>query len=526
MIIFVIGVILVLVHVFLSLRRHAKTVKWCFTIVKGCVTLQLTLAGWWQSCFELCRSCCSTASTAEDKLLERKVLHRRIDGMSNAFITMANICSVLIVLLLGRTLLGLELHATVPQQVCLLVASLASICASYVLVLTPVLIESCYAIIMMAAAVYVWSSPSDSFVFYVAGIFVVQLVLSVPLVSFRSVLFWNTAVLGASLAYVTQHDMPCATPSVTFLFLVISTLLVFIAAVGFQRWTISSARQEISISNLKIENSASSALLELSCDVVLQLDSELNIHQESPAFKALLMKTSGTTTTGAPFTRYVADDQDRQDLEEQLLAAQTASEGKVGTYRTTLSDSLRNRFRADIFFVKFEVDVSVSHYLLGIRECRELDVIETPSFPEKQFKKTTPSAHRGTPSRSERAELKRRQALPRASTSGHLHFPELVLTSKNARSNSMLDCLSSWNVNIGRTTCCTYHGYLMDAREMLRMLRDSPCDSCFPRLADDRMQCQDCGIIVAEMEDPVCGICDSANLEAIEGKAETSILEL
>eukprot|EP00928_Gymnodinium_smaydae_P018765 TRINITY_DN17155_c0_g3_i1.p1 TRINITY_DN17155_c0_g3~~TRINITY_DN17155_c0_g3_i1.p1 ORF type:complete len:246 (-),score=33.14 TRINITY_DN17155_c0_g3_i1:44-781(-) len=241
--------------------------------------------------------------------------------------------------------------------------------------LTNRVLEFYYATMMIASSCFVWSSAVESFVFSVATSFVFQLLLSIHFMNLRSVLLWNLVAAAANITYAMQQPVQHPSRVIVTLFLIALTTLVILATAGFNRWTISSARQEIYISSLKIENSASSSLLDLVCDVVVQLDSKLNITHDSRSFKAMLMKTGGTTTEGVPLTSFLPDGQERHSFEVQLLAARKATEGKVGTFRTTFLDSLRNRVSADIFFVAVEMDVDATHYLVRVRECNEATVM-------------------------------------------------------------------------------------------------------------------------------------------------------
>eukprot|EP00928_Gymnodinium_smaydae_P076756 TRINITY_DN5982_c0_g1_i2.p1 TRINITY_DN5982_c0_g1~~TRINITY_DN5982_c0_g1_i2.p1 ORF type:complete len:573 (+),score=61.39 TRINITY_DN5982_c0_g1_i2:55-1719(+) len=545
-IIVALGVFSVLVYVFLVLRHHAQTAKRCCALARRCLTPQLKPLRWKHYCVEWFRGDLSSASTAQRKLLERKVLQRRLNGLSNAFAFMTHMSLSLVCLIVVRSLLGNNMLTSASQKACVLVVLWVCMCASYLLTLTPALVEICYGIIMIATSIFMWAAPYDTFVLSGLGTFVVRLVVSVPFVNVRSVLLWNLVALASnsildsqrhmSEQHMSQQRVRFGTPGDLGVVVALAKAFMIIGAVGFRHWTISSAQQEVDIMNLKMEKSASSALLDLHTDVIVQLDSQLNIDSDSQAFKAFLMKTSGETTKGVPFTRFIAEDHERQNFERQMLAADTASEGRVGTYRTTLSDSLRNRLSADISFVKFEMDVGVSQYLLGIRECRDSDVIDTPAFPAQKYKTVTPSANKGTPSASERAEFKEvifpshrsvSEAPSQASASEHLRFSQMTRTGKNAQCDSMQECLSSWNVSVARTTCCSLHAYVMEAKNVLKDLRDSPCAANFPSFETDRMQCQNCGIIEADEEDRACGTCFSRNVNAYEFKpAPPSIVQL
>eukprot|EP00928_Gymnodinium_smaydae_P054273 TRINITY_DN3807_c0_g1_i1.p1 TRINITY_DN3807_c0_g1~~TRINITY_DN3807_c0_g1_i1.p1 ORF type:complete len:535 (+),score=43.08 TRINITY_DN3807_c0_g1_i1:54-1658(+) len=506
------GLPLVLAHGVFCLRKHCQTVGWC-ALVEMCSVLWKTLVTWTRSCIELLQLTCSCDSTLRDELLTQKLLQARLEGMSNAISTLAGLFSATIIAIMIRIAFGLDTDRSSPQLVCLLIGSSASICAAYIFVLTSRILELYYATIMVALSFFIWSSPVDTFFFGVFVSYVIILLLSVHFMNMRSVVFWNLVVLSTEIAYTLRHPIHNSQRNIVLYFIGFTAAIIFITA-GFKRSTISRARQEICISNLKIESSASSSLLDLVCDVVVRLDSKLKISQESRAFKAMLMKTGGTATKGVPFTNFIVDDEERQNFEGQLLAAHTGSEGKVGTFRATLADSLRNRVRVEIFFVAVEIDVGVVHYLLGVRESNLAGLMEAPSFPPKKDSKTvTPSLRKGTPSSCERAEFKAPTTPPQSVASEHLQFPQLQLTSQKAQYISMLTCLASWNVNVDRTNCCSFHAYANVAKMVMEEFREAPCDASFPRLALEGAQCQLCGSIEAGESNLLCGLCESGNME-------------
>eukprot|EP00928_Gymnodinium_smaydae_P009078 TRINITY_DN13352_c0_g1_i1.p1 TRINITY_DN13352_c0_g1~~TRINITY_DN13352_c0_g1_i1.p1 ORF type:complete len:237 (-),score=15.04 TRINITY_DN13352_c0_g1_i1:716-1354(-) len=209
--------------------------------------------------------------------------------------------------------------------------------------------EVCYAVLMIAASFFVFYSSPETFVIQFAFVFIMQLLLSVHFMKLSSALLWNFVALIANIVSAMQNHVQHAEPSLIFAMFLLTFAITIIATAGVKRWMISSARQEIHISSLKIENSASSALLDLVCDTVVQLDSKLNINHDSRAFKALLMKTSGATTKGMPFSSFIADDLERQTFEARLLNARTTAERGVGTFRTfrqlTQSPSCRHILR-------------------------------------------------------------------------------------------------------------------------------------------------------------------------------------
>eukprot|EP00928_Gymnodinium_smaydae_P018767 TRINITY_DN17155_c0_g4_i2.p1 TRINITY_DN17155_c0_g4~~TRINITY_DN17155_c0_g4_i2.p1 ORF type:complete len:305 (-),score=30.97 TRINITY_DN17155_c0_g4_i2:735-1649(-) len=292
---FFVGSFLVLSHGFLSLRKYAQEVGWVSAVKGLCSTLLQTMARWMRLCVELLQCNCLSAVNPRDELLMQKLAQRQLEAMTNAITIIGGVQSLAVAFVSLRIVMGMEIQGPRVQLVCLLVGSAASLCASHMLVLTSNVLEIYYAMMMLAGSCFVWTSPVDSFAFSVSSAYVVHLLLSIHFMNMRSVLLWNLVAFGINVTYVVQHPLHNPPPVVVFLFLTALTTLVILATVGFKRWAISSARQEIYISSLKIKNSASSSLLDLVCDIVVQIDSKLNITHDSRSFKAMLMKTGGSS---------------------------------------------------------------------------------------------------------------------------------------------------------------------------------------------------------------------------------------
>eukprot|EP00928_Gymnodinium_smaydae_P034377 TRINITY_DN24379_c0_g1_i1.p1 TRINITY_DN24379_c0_g1~~TRINITY_DN24379_c0_g1_i1.p1 ORF type:complete len:253 (+),score=23.42 TRINITY_DN24379_c0_g1_i1:508-1266(+) len=229
------------------------------------------------------------------------------------------------------------------------------------------------------------------------------------------------------------------------------------------------------------------------------------------------MKNSAASLQGTSFASFIENDFERQNI-ETLLSSKSGQEGNVGTCNATLTDSLRNRVRVDILFVKVESEMKTCHFLLGIRELREGPCGVTPCFPLPTYKAVKPSQNRGTPTALERSDFSEPPSPATSKGSSRRRHPQMVWTSKNGRIGSLEACLSSWNVSVKRTTCCNYHAYVMAGKKALAQLASSGCDPSFPVLKEDALQCRSCGIIfgpVEDEEDVMCPTCDSRNVRGL-----------
>eukprot|EP00928_Gymnodinium_smaydae_P001997 TRINITY_DN10709_c0_g1_i2.p1 TRINITY_DN10709_c0_g1~~TRINITY_DN10709_c0_g1_i2.p1 ORF type:complete len:251 (-),score=18.44 TRINITY_DN10709_c0_g1_i2:370-1122(-) len=233
------------------------------------------------------------------------------------------------------------------------------------------------------------------------------------------------------------------------------------------------------------------------------------------------MRMSGSSLEGMMFTEFISDELAKRDFEERMRS-NTSSEGKVGTFSTTLSDRLGNTIGAEIFFVKIQMDIDGCHYMLGIRESREAALIGTIPEPNQDIqvrKKRKPLGFVGTPSNSDRSALEDRKAPPQVSLLKRLRYSHLVPTTNLARSMSMSFCMSTWNISIKGTECCEFHSYVNASKKVLNELRRKRCQSDFPPSQTLKgMQCQECGLIQGEEDE--CSTCGSPDLFVLEERPQ------
>eukprot|EP00928_Gymnodinium_smaydae_P046180 TRINITY_DN3076_c0_g5_i1.p1 TRINITY_DN3076_c0_g5~~TRINITY_DN3076_c0_g5_i1.p1 ORF type:complete len:427 (+),score=48.62 TRINITY_DN3076_c0_g5_i1:70-1281(+) len=376
---------------------------------------------------------------------------------------------------------------------------------------------------MIIFVIYFLWSPPDLFTISQRTSFFVRFVLSVALLNVPHMVLWNVAVLGANIIYTTTNTSLVSSVVLNFSFDLIATSAFIVVSIVFERWMSSDIEREIQFSSLKINNSSSMLLLDMMCDVVLELSDKLMIVRESPSFASLMFKSTGSSVQGKSFASFIEDDFGRQTFESHLIGG-TRQNGKVGVCNTTLKDGLHNRVHVEIFFVKVEMDANIYHYLLGIRESNHetCDNGIELSRPEPEIRqRAPPSEQNGTPPISSQSELTQAPVRYRRKAKGGLRNPQLKETEDYARCKSIDTCLASWNIHVHRGVCCSYHAYVDAARTVLkRHLAGAACRKDFARIVTDSLQCQTCGIIIEdgqEDEYDACPTCNSLELKPFCG---------
>ena len=146
-------------------------------------------------------------------------------------------------------------------------------------------------------------------------------------------------------------------------------MLSFIMRSALERF----AEQFVRGTKATTELNAASALLELTCDAVLELHEDLTVATCSPQLAAMLLRGQGLCMAGLSFTDFVAGVSEKQRAAEILGDCEPGSERKERTvsaraFHTRLVDACGSKFRTEVFQVSYhKLDGSI-HHLLGLRD--------------------------------------------------------------------------------------------------------------------------------------------------------------
>jgi len=391
-----------------------------------------------------------------------------------------------------------------------------------------------YGMTMLALAMVVQCSSPDHIEFSLCCAYTYRLISSMGNLNICSAIFWNMVGTGGTILHVCYHTQQGDSMG-TIIMIEVSTTVIIIAAVfAFKQWTLAGIHQEIQFGILKSENSASMSLLDMVCDVVVELSSDMKIVQDSRAMAALLMRSSGTSVAGRPFCDFLPDDADRRSLAECLSALGTGPEAAVGSCRVHLSDSLGNRVGAEIFHVRVTIHDDEYRYILGIREFSDA-IPDFPPFqhaarrvPAQQHQQRGP-ARKGTPPAPAQASLQARDPPAAlaieapARRADCRRFPSLVETRGDIPCKDIVFAMNHWNMRAPRTMCCPFHAYVADLKAMVRhTLSQLPCVAEFPDPVYWRLQCQSCGSIYDDVDIPSCDACGSEDLGKLPQPVEVA----
>lgn len=114
--------------------------------------------------------------------------------------------------------------------------------------------------------------------------------------------------------------------------------------------------------------SAASALLELTCDAVCELDSDLKLQLHSQKLATMLLRRSGVSLEGRKLTDFIAPGE--AERAQEILMSQ--SDRAAHAFHTHLVHSYSSKFRTEVFQVKYAMMDGRECHLLGLRDFTDL----------------------------------------------------------------------------------------------------------------------------------------------------------
>jgi len=288
---------------------------------------------------------------------------------------------------------------------------------------------------------------------------------------------------------------------------------------------------------LKQQNVAMTRLLDLLCEVTVELDTALRITHATPKLSAMLMLGVHPSLQGMHLQEFMPLEEDRRRFES---FAQSSLRELSGTMPSAMYATLRGPgafLQVEIFCVQFQSVKGASHLFIGIREISEqpgrLSVGGTvaveydssepfsvaaagpPSLPPHACPRAgsltlsteSDSASEGPPAAQAAApppqvlgaprRRRTQRRLPSLSvgvrTPQRLALPEMLGTSRQAQEHSLVQTMLSWNLRVALAPCCAFHAYLEKASTRIAELLRQRCVAQFEPIADT--QCPKCGLL-------------------------------
>lgn len=330
----------------------------------------------------------------------------------------------------------------------------------------------------------------------------------------------------------------------------------------------TEVQREIMEKAERSERSAADALINTMCDVVVHLNNDLKIMEESPMLAAYLMHGTSRSLKGAELQQFMPSAEDRAHFVALLRAAPSTGASMGHLVHTTICDSLGTNFSVQLLIVQFEGLDRHVQYLVGLRDFQEPHVsplwhpgqglgdtgheVAIPTAPGEiqlfdapTFSGSTASgvsghakSRDGTPPTSTREALD--PALPPqlgprwaspiqpeglvrpepqtrppsaallAKQQSSLWLPGYRETHLRTRKQTALKAIMQCNIRVPRRRCCTFHA---GCDELIRTVGWMLKDSCVLGFAPQPTgQCSQCGILqLTEFEScgegKPCGSC-------------------
>lgn len=183
-------------------------------------------------------------------------------------------------------------------------------------------------------------------------------------------------VLGVVLLRVsTETDFAVGEPHTvvnprTLVFInILFTGILFVVYKLSTKLLQNSVESAIRENDSNSHRSAASSLLELTCDAVCEIDSELKLLSHSNTLATMLLRQTGASLEGRKLTDFIAPGEARR-VEELLLTPR--DDGAAYAFHTHLVDSCSSKFRTEVFQVKYAMMDGQECHLLGLRDFTDI----------------------------------------------------------------------------------------------------------------------------------------------------------
>lgn len=507
--------------------------------------------------------CSKQAPNAFKDRLAEDMLHRKIIGVAQDYFTVvANCLALMILCIVWNLLVDRPRWMTNVQTAAILGWHLMLILVGVRPVVTRNMVGLMNGLAHVTCAIFIWKASPEYFMFAISGLLPFRIIANAVNASPAQTMLCNGLVGCVICFYASQHPLNDVTPGQIYINEICANACILLLVAACKKWVLQTIHEEIDAGNLKIESSACKSLLDMVCDVILELGKDLTILHDSRAFAAMLMRSSGASVVGLQFCEFLAGEQSEVEaIRSQMLGAEVGSTERVGTCRARLSDSMCNTFEVEIFFVRVPLNLEDERYVVGIRELSDAiptmrslnqelgdheqgnmhgrrrrlsekgtpprseytslqiedDGSEVSSSSSTQDSPATIGRESPLESREELSESKSERAAvgecSRRFAKSKLRWPHLAATRQETAFAELLVTISSLNLKVRPTQCCPLHAYLLEVKKFINQLSQRPCSSDFAKIAPDGVQCQTCGMFQMPGHETECVLCNCRNLK-------------
>jgi len=355
----------------------------------------------------------------------------------------------------------------------------------------------------LLGAVYILACPTNSKELAITASYlcVVRVLFTWPQPKASVSILWNLLYTGLWLfACIQGHGL-----SSFAIILEVNVLMlnIFLSVAVYADMSVG-AQHVVQAKMLSGEMAAMKRLMNLACDVTVELDDGLRIAEPVPRLMAMLTLDSSRCAQGVPLQNFMPDEDDRIRFNNILRATGGLGEAKSlepGAMHVTLRASGDALLNVEIFYVHFHTLCKSSRYFVGIREFSDELPARMPMSPLKRevndagFAVKDARKSKGTPAVAvdRRSESSASSGEHAATRPHHLILPGCAPTISRALDLSLLAVARTWNLVAKPVECCHFHSSMLQLRMIARRLEHWKCMPTFQCIGE--AQCTKCGIL-------------------------------
>eukprot|EP00928_Gymnodinium_smaydae_P071283 TRINITY_DN5490_c0_g5_i1.p1 TRINITY_DN5490_c0_g5~~TRINITY_DN5490_c0_g5_i1.p1 ORF type:complete len:577 (+),score=58.58 TRINITY_DN5490_c0_g5_i1:248-1732(+) len=389
----------------------------------------------------------------------------------------------------------------------------------------------------MGRLAWIQASYPNGFAAFTDKQYVLMIRLGVSMVLSKSPLIYATNLILSCVSFGTiwyhlENDEQFAAVHSEQVFLAhifiqefVAYVFVLVVCRTFCQQRLNEARATVDATRSQNLFGAASRLLSMIYDVVVEIDEARFVIGQATNLAGMLLHGANRSLEGKCLTDFIIPGRDRQLFEDMLSSSSSVP------IKVRLKDTLGSIVNVEMFQTRYNKMDNLAHHMIGIREVEapavETDAALTSVYGLQRATEIAPAAgkvaqhsEQGTRAQIVPVDLLETQSTVSLSSKKSrsdqssrtvLLLPHKAETTTKARVLRMLSVLKSWNVQIPVVTCCSYHAFLMEARDTLRHMRHIPCRE----LRGMRLpaSCPECGLQREEedqdelVDDDECLVC-------------------
>ncbi|CAE7198728.1 DNAH7 [Symbiodinium microadriaticum] len=187
---------------------------------------------------------------------------------------------------------------------------------------------------------------------------------------------WLIVVCNIALSVVTLAVSPLPSAALELMISLFTFAVAFVLQVALMK----AVEREMSFSEAATDLQAATALLQLTCDAVIELDATLRLVEHSDDLAAILLRP-GLSLVGTKFEDLLAGPEERRAALQLLRQPRTSGVSSsivAQAFRTRLVDSCASKFSCESFHVKYQKPDGKTCHLVGLRDVTDQESLARP----------------------------------------------------------------------------------------------------------------------------------------------------